>query len=356
MSMNPEETEPAPNAEAEGDYFFMNDVDLSALSCPVEVEAEISAVMAMSPRSSTLPRPFHRAVVPEATAVPISVFRSVPVEPERAVSVIEEDLQETPNFHDWRTICPELSIFLENLDVIREEVSKVHATSWQAWPESLSYTVEKEDAINFDEFEAAMSDPLGNSGETGEPGHAEADAATTSGKKPTWTVLPFLYTFPAIDASKMTWVDSCTRLFPRTTALLRHVPNIRTALFSRLRPKTQLTGHTGWEDLANDVLRVHIPVVIPDRKSGICGLSCNGDVQHHCPHSIMVFDDSKFHYAFNFSNEDRIVLIIDVLRPPGMPRGRLACALCFILSELHSLLSLFVNCRHCRNLQRGTHK
>ena len=43
----------------------------------------------------------------------------------------------------------------------------------------------------------------------------------------------------------------------------------------------------------------------------------------HEPHTILVFDDSKIHEAFNRSpDQERVVLIVDLLRPPGMPLGR----------------------------------
>jgi len=294
-----QELEQGQGQSGEGDYFFMNDVDLTNVPCPVEAES----IIVMPPRSSTLPRPLHRtdpATVPGVPVEAVSVFRL-----EKA-----EVKAEPPNFHDWRSICPELSIFLDNLSKIQEEVRSVQSCQWQAWPEALSYEVDPEDSdvVDTQVFEDAMRD------------NVDTDTDT---KAPNWTVLPFLHTFPATDPSKSTWVKSCTDLFPFTTSLLQRVPNIRTALFSRLSPNTQLTGHTGWEDLANHVLRVHVSVDIPDQETGLCGLYCNGEVQHHSPRSIMVFDDSKFHYAFNFSPADRIVLIIDIMRPSGMSLGKI---------------------------------
>jgi aspartyl/asparaginyl beta-hydroxylase (cupin superfamily) len=35
-----------------------------------------------------------------------------------------------------------------------------------------------------------------------------------------------------------------------------------------------------------------------------------------------VFDDSKTHGAFNNSDEERIVLIVDLIRPDHIPLGR----------------------------------
>lgn len=53
-----------------------------------------------------------------------------------------------------------------------------------------------------------------------------------------WSVFPLLHTFPASNVANSQWIEATTAHFPRTTALLRSVPNIRTALFSRLGPGT----------------------------------------------------------------------------------------------------------------------
>ncbi|CAM9506624.1 unnamed protein product, partial [Ectocarpus sp. 8 AP-2014] len=44
-------------------------------------------------------------------------------------------------------------------------------------------------------------------------------------------------------------------------------------------------------------------------------------VRHHVEGEIIVFDDSKLHKAFNESSGERLVLIVDILRPPGVPLG-----------------------------------
>lgn len=37
---------------------------------------------------------------------------------------------------------------------------------------------------------------------------------------------------------------------------------------------------------------------------------------------MIIFDDSKDHYAYNNSSVSRVVLIIDIMRPPDMHIGR----------------------------------
>jgi aspartyl/asparaginyl beta-hydroxylase (cupin superfamily) len=79
-----------------------------------------------------------------------------------------------------------------------------------------------------------------------------------------------------------------------------------------------LAPHTGWEDLANHVLRIHVPLIVPS----CCGTWVEGCVRIHQEGIIQAFDDSKVHRAFNYnSTEERIVLIIDLARPPTLPIG-----------------------------------
>lgn len=80
-----------------------------------------------------------------------------------------------------------------------------------------------------------------------------------------------------------------------------------------------LGAHTGWEDLANHVLRIHIPLIVPPGE--YCGTWVEGEVQTHKEGEIIVFDDSKVHRAFNHSNKERLVLIIDLERPKELPEG-----------------------------------
>jgi len=61
-----------------------------------------------------------------------------------------------------------------------------------------------------------------------------------------WTVFPLCHTFPANDVSARKWIEKTCNFVPQTTALLRSLgPTLRTALFSRLEPRTTLGSHTG---------------------------------------------------------------------------------------------------------------
>ncbi|CAH0473653.1 unnamed protein product [Peronospora belbahrii] len=198
----------------------------------------------------------------------------------------DEEIQDddAPNYYPYREIFPQLDVLKDNYDVIVEEMQTVQQmTTWPFWPEK-HYT--------------------------------EGDSE--------WRVFPFCYTFPANDASKTAWVSSTCLMCPRTAEVLKNLSGIRTALFSKLGPNTTLSAHQGWADLANHVLRVHFPLIVPTLSNGepCCAMVVGGETAYHVEREFIVFDDSKLHYAFNqHPDATRLVLIVDFCRPDHLPRG-----------------------------------
>jgi hypothetical protein len=203
-----------------------------------------------------------------------------------AAHVEEQRWSPERNFYDWKEVYPdELQKIHDNIDVIIGEAMTMSTKPWIPWPEE-----------------------------------------SLNGGNPTdWTVFPFLHTFPALDESRSRWISSTCNSCPKTYELLKSIPNIRTALFSRMSGNTTLSTHTGWCDLANYVLRIHICLHIPNAAdtmdSTACGLCVDDEIRHHVQGEIIVFGDSKKHKAFNHSEKERIVLILDILRPVDVPLG-----------------------------------
>ncbi|RMX68565.1 hypothetical protein DD238_004276 [Peronospora effusa] len=199
----------------------------------------------------------------------------------------DEEIQDddVPNYYSYQELFPQLDILKDNYNVILEEMQAVQEiATWPFWPEK-HYT----------------------------EGSSE------------WRVFPFCYTFPASDASKTAWVSSTCSMCPRTAELLNNLPGIRTALFSKLGPNTTLSAHRGWADLANHVLRVHFPLIVPTLSNGepCCAMVVGGETTYHAEREFIVFDDSKLHYAFNqHPDATRLVLIVDFYRPDQLPRGQ----------------------------------
>ena len=106
--------------------------------------------------------------------------------------------------------------------------------------------------------------------------------------------------------------------YPITCNILKQVKGLKTAIFSKLKPHTTLIPHYGWAKLANNVLRAHIGITVPAN----CGLWVEGETRIQYNNQWLLFDDSKLHTAFNNSDSDRIVLLLDLERPYYIPKGQ----------------------------------
>jgi hypothetical protein len=184
-----------------------------------------------------------------------------------------------------------LEPLLCHVPAIRDEALSI--PQWTAWPETSHYKSSSSEAVD----------------------------KSNSPYPASWTVFPLCHCFPANLVSNRAWIQATTAYVPKTTALLKDILGdaLRTALFSRLDPETTLGAHTGWQDLANHVYRVHIPLVVAE--GGLCGTWVDGCIETHQVGRPLCFDDSKVHRAFNYSRYERIVLILDLARPEILPIG-----------------------------------
>eukprot|EP00978_Attheya_sp_CCMP212_P006697 scaffold15531_cov40-Attheya_sp.AAC.1 len=159
-------------------------------------------------------------------------------EPEMPVRMV------APPYLDPLVEFPSLNKFVspEHLAILQEEVKRI--PQWTTWPEKQHYS------------------------------------SSDNGKSASWAVFPLRHTFPANDASQFKLISKTCSLVPETMELLKECFMTgdddddddddgnngmvsRTALFSRLDPETTLGTHTGWADLSNHVVRIHIPLVGP---------------------------------------------------------------------------------------------
>eukprot|EP00924_Labyrinthula_sp_SR-Ha-C_P002192 snap_masked-scaffold_19-processed-gene-3.12-mRNA-1 protein AED:0.08 eAED:0.08 QI:0/-1/0/1/-1/1/1/0/302 len=209
-----------------------------------------------------------------------------------------------------------------NNDLLKEGVSPRYFDTTKIYPETSSL-ISKE---NFEKIKNEMQNFLNLQKEdenknlwTPWPEDNLYNGPQQSGD---WKIVPLLYTFPALDASRSKWVQKNVNLFPETTKILKNIPNLRTALFSRLGGTTRLSAHQGWADLSNHVLRNHLGLIIPENSNNLCGMWVEGHIQCHKEQKLLTFDDSKWHKAFNATDEDRIILLFDVLRPEDVPLGK----------------------------------
>jgi aspartyl/asparaginyl beta-hydroxylase (cupin superfamily) len=104
---------------------------------------------------------------------------------------------------------------------------------------------------------------------------------------------------------------------PRTAALMREVPGMTTAMFSILSPRKHILDHRG---PYKGVLRYHLGLVVP-YEAQQCRIRVGDEIRHWEAGKSMIFDDTFNHEVWNDTDETRVVLFVDVLRPLPFPES-----------------------------------
>src|SRR5215470_11228679 len=77
--------------------------------------------------------------------------------------------------------------------------------------------------------------------------------------------------------------------------LVRGIPGMTMAGFSRLAPGAHITPHRGYEGYSGFVLRCHLGLVVPEG----CALKVGDETRGWQEGRCLVFDDSYEHEAWN---------------------------------------------------------
>jgi hypothetical protein len=179
---------------------------------------------------------------------------------------IENYQQLSCKYYDTLTLCPELAVFSNNIHEIIQELNKSY-DKWASWTD-----------------------------------------ITQSKDNSDWTVIP-IYGFGKFTKN--------SNDFPFLKNIILNNDYIDLVSFSRLGKKTILIPHQGWAMTANVSIRSQLGLIVPEK----CGLWVEGEqkIMENC--MWLSFDDSKHHTAFNQSESDRIVLIIDIKKPDFIQKG-----------------------------------
>ncbi len=105
------------------------------------------------------------------------------------------------------------------------------------------------------------------------------------------------------------WQETNCGKAPKTTALLKQVPDVTTAMFSILGPYKHIPPHNGFY---KGVYRYHLALSIP--KSGECYIINGGERHDWKEGEDILFDDTYKHAVWNKTDETRVVLFCDVFR------------------------------------------
>lgn len=135
---------------------------------------------------------------------------------------------------------------------------------------------------------------------------------------------------------KFTLHGNC-RKCPVTVGLLRKIPGMLSCSVSALERKSNINPHQGDTDA---IVRCHlglsIPAGLPD-----CGFQVGKEIRPWENGKMLLFCDAHTHTAWNHSNERRVVLILDVIRPEFLAQQNKVCAHVLASSILQMLYQTF---------------
>jgi len=116
---------------------------------------------------------------------------------------------------------------------------------------------------------------------------------------------------------------------PVTASLLEKIPDMKTAFFSILSPGKHIPAHKG---VFKGLLRSHLGLIIPGKK-GDCLMRIDNQKIFWEEGKTVVFDDTYEHEVWNNSNQVRVVLLIDIIRPFKTPLAAINKGIINIISK-----------------------
>lgn len=112
------------------------------------------------------------------------------------------------------------------------------------------------------------------------------------------------------------------RACPKTTAIIDSIPHLTAASLSVLDAGSNINPHQGD---TNAVIRIHLPLVVPEPLPR-CGFEVKGEARSWEEGKVLLFQDAYTHFAWNQSDRQRLIMILDVMRPEFESQSDKICA------------------------------
>ncbi|MBC8031903.1 MAG: aspartyl/asparaginyl beta-hydroxylase domain-containing protein [Pyrinomonadaceae bacterium] len=107
---------------------------------------------------------------------------------------------------------------------------------------------------------------------------------------------------------------SCHRC-PGTTRVVENIPGMKTAMFSIIGPRKHIPAHQG---AYKGLVRCHLGLIVPNPNPK-CRISVGTETGYWEEGASLIFDDTFPHEVWNDTDEYRVVLLLDVVRPLPFP-------------------------------------
>ena len=121
---------------------------------------------------------------------------------------------------------------------------------------------------------------------------------------------------------------NCQRC-PNTTRLLEEIPGITNAVFSVLSPGKHIPRHRGEY---KGIIRCHLGLVVPEQKEQ-CRMQIKDQTVVWEEGKLVIFDNSYHHEVWNDTDQTRIILMFDVVRPLRWPWSWVNRGVLYLISK-----------------------
>ena len=207
----------------------------------------------------------------------------------------------------WFMCLPFLIIIFLTLEFLNKKFSKVGAEKFWDDHGPFPWVAEMEAATK--DIQEELAGVLSGGDIPGFQELSKEQESLTEGKE--WTVFMLYVVWNKVQKN----CDLC----PKTAAALEKIPGMTSALFSIFAPNKRLAPHRG---PYNGVLRYHLALKIPSEGEK-CGITVGGETRYWAEGGSLIFDDAWQHEAWNDTDETRVVLFVDFLRPLPWPLNKI---------------------------------
>lgn len=114
--------------------------------------------------------------------------------------------------------------------------------------------------------------------------------------------------------------DENARRCAQTAQIVERIPNLVSAFYSIHVPGLHIPRHRG---VTKGIVNCHLALKVP-REGEKCWMNLAGKDYYWSDGKALIFDDTYDHEVWNNSDETRIILLIQVLRPMRFPGSAVA--------------------------------
>ena len=132
-------------------------------------------------------------------------------------------------------------------------------------------------------------------------------------------------------------MKSNCRKCPETVKVMRAIPGLISCSLSVLGPKSNINPHQGDTDAT---IRCHLGLKVPGTLPE-CGFQVGKEMRPWEEGKALPFCDAQMHTAWNDCSEQRLILIIDVVRPEYLKQKNRICAHVLAYSAIQMLYQRF---------------